>query len=201
MGRSVAWESVFIIPSADGRNVHQLRFFMPNGNEVSMCAHAAIGAAWFLGSKSSGSQIFLSTQDGLLSATATDAGARIFLHSRLSESSPLDAADRAACASACSLSIEDLCGDELPNLTSSVARPKTLIAIRTADRLHSATPVIATKDRTDDDITGWLQLCDRLGSTGLYLYHLSKDHGENDADEMLRAGSVIEARQFPRSSG
>ena len=65
-------------------------------------------------------------------------------------------------------------------LNSSVARPKTLIPVKSADLLHAATgPQNATK---------FQQMCESIDSTGLYLY---------DSSTM----NNIECRQFPKSSG
>ena len=163
---------------------------MPNGDEVSMCAHAAIGAAWLLGRNtkvSPSSQMLLETTDGVIHALATEDSARIVLRVDLIESSELTDAQRTECAEACGLDVSDFC-ENLPCLKASIARPKTLLPIRSVDRLHAAS-------RWDVQVDGnskWLQLCDRLGSTGLYLYHIQTKEGKE---------REIEARQFPRSSG
>lgn len=66
-------------------------------------------------------------------------------------------------------------------LNSSVARPKTLIPVKSADRLHAANaPTNATK---------FQKMCESIDSTGLYLY--------DSASTM----NNIECRQFPKSSG
>jgi PhzF family phenazine biosynthesis protein len=65
-------------------------------------------------------------------------------------------------------------------LNSSVARPKTLIPVKSADRLHSATP--------PENATKFQQMCESIESTGLYLYDSSST-------------TNIECRQFPKSSG
>ncbi len=65
-------------------------------------------------------------------------------------------------------------------LNSSVARPKTLIPIKSVDRLHAATaPTNAPK---------FQEMCESIDSTGLYLY---------DSSSTMN----IECRQFPKSSG
>eukprot|EP00984_Skeletonema_dohrnii_P032862 scaffold27784_cov155-Skeletonema_dohrnii-CCMP3373.AAC.2 len=71
--------------------------------------------------------------------------------------------------------------DAMPTfLNSSVARPKTLIPVKSVDRLHAATaPTNATK---------FQQMCESIDSTGLYLY---------DSSSTMN----IECRQFPKSSG
>ena len=66
-------------------------------------------------------------------------------------------------------------------LNSSVARSKTLIPVKSAERLHAAT---APKDATK-----FQQMCESIDSTGLYLYDSSSTMNN------------IECRQFPKSSG
>lgn len=63
---------------------------------------------------------------------------------------------------------------------SSVARPKTLIPVKSADRLHSAT--------APENAAKFQQMCESIESTGLYLYDSSST-------------TKIECRQFPKSSG
>jgi PhzF family phenazine biosynthesis protein len=79
------------------------------------------------------------------------------------------------------LNDDDIDNDAVSTLrNSSVARPKTLIPVKSADRLHSATaPKNATK---------FQQMCESIESTGLYLYDSSST-------------TNIECRQFPKSSG
>ena len=65
-------------------------------------------------------------------------------------------------------------------LNSSVARSKTLIPVKSADRLHAATAPTNT--------TKFQKMCESIDSTGLYLY---------DSSSTMN----IECRQFPKSSG
>ena len=65
-------------------------------------------------------------------------------------------------------------------LNSSVARPKTLIPVKSAHRLHAAT--------APTNPTRFQQMCESIDSTGLYLYDSSST-------------TNIECRQFPKSSG
>lgn len=66
---------------------------------------------------------------------------------------------------------------------SSVARPKTLVYVSSAETLHRAQP--------PSDAESFREGCDAIHSTGLYLYC---PMGEAD-------GSEWECRQFPRASG
>lgn len=77
-------------------------------------------------------------------------------------------------------------------LNSSVARTKTLIPIASIERLHAAT--------APRDPIKFRQMCDSIGSTGIYLYSTFAK------DEMEKAKSsggdlALECRQFPRFSG
>ena len=65
-------------------------------------------------------------------------------------------------------------------INSSVARPKkTLIPVRTVERLHAAT--------APRDAEAFRRLCDSLDTSGVYLYSACRGR--------------LECRQFPRSSG
>ncbi len=79
------------------------------------------------------------------------------------------------------LNVDDIDHDAKTTfLNSSVARSKTLIPVKSADRLHAATaPTNATK---------FQKMCESIDSTGLYLY---------DSSSTMN----IECRQFPKSSG
>ena len=53
LAKSCAWESIIIEPHNDSSETQVFRFFMPSGEEVSFCGHAAIGASAFVSNKKS----------------------------------------------------------------------------------------------------------------------------------------------------
>jgi len=91
---------------------------------------------------------------------------------------PRPADDRAALLDVLGISAEALAGRPIRNATTS--RTKTLVPLADVAVLDALTPRFeAVRD-----------LCDRLGSTGLYPYAVSN-----------AAERTFDARQFPRSSG
>jgi len=189
-------------PCQEDSTVSQFSFFMPSGEEVSFCAHAAIGACSFLANETAvmsadGSPLmqhskhnehvvtFIAAQERQKKYNALVRGreAELFMECEHYES----ACDKYG--STLSHFLEEIGlneddiddNDAMPTfLNSSVARPKTLIPVKSADRLHAATaPTNATK---------FQQMCESIDSTGLYLY---------DSSSTMN----IECRQFPKSSG
>lgn len=109
-------------------------------------------------------------------------------YSNLYESSCLDEEYISGLLRDVGLSNADCCEASKLNLphgiNSSVARNKTLVAVDSVQRLHAASnPTNAGQFRT---------LCDRINSTGLYLYSKL---------EVLSGADAYECRQFPRASG
>ena len=83
------------------------------------------------------------------------------------------------------------------DFNSSVARPKTLVPVQDVRTLHLAT------DPTDP--AAFRTLCDRAGTTGLYLY-APVNTSASAASASASAAAVpptatFECRQFPRASG
>ena len=160
-----------------------------------MCAHVAIGASWLLGAgpaASSPKNLLLETTEGELRATLVDGGAKIEMPAMLTEHGDLNSAQRAETLRMVGLDLHDASDDSsFPFLTTSVARPKTLVPLRSEVELHRATPAA--------DPNTFVDLCARLGSTGLYLY-TPKSSDQKDLST-YGAPSIFEARQFPTNSG
>ena len=222
LSKSCDWESIVIGDhSSEGNIIPSFHFHMPSGEEVSFCAHAAIGGCSLLA--------LLRHTEGL----GADWPARGELLSELiaADSRPIgtskckftagmdpsriyDATIRDGCDVTMDMDVtheenncnpESLMGDflgeiglgleDLPSrgkspdwptfVNSSVARHKTLIPIKTTGRLHAAT--------APNDPERFREMCDFIGSTGVYLYST-----ENDPDKVPVR---FECRQFPRASG
>ena len=77
------------------------------------------------------------------------------------------------------------------DVNSSVARPKTLVPVQDVRTLHLAT------DPTDPG--AFRTLCDRAGTTGLYLY--APVNTSASAAAAVPPTATFECRQFPRASG
>ena len=212
-----------------------LAFHLPTGDEVEFCAHAALGAAAVLAGEgraqragmeaaaaADGAAVVIelvSMADGRRhSATVQPSGeAELRLSASSHEEGPiLDAAITAELREAVGLappggttggaaeaddgSASSASGPaaSLPaDVNSSVARPKTLVPVQDVRTLHLAT------DPTDPG--AFRTLCDRAGTTGLYLY-APVNTSASAASAAAAAAAVpptatFECRQFPRASG
>ena len=183
------WESVVVEPN------HHLSFFMPSGEEVSFCAHAAMGAAWALvddndknSSSSKNEEIQFQTKALPTQTARVDKAAQtvwLQLESVYSDS-PVHHDDDDDNDSAIKSILKQIRVDPDPQWlirNASVARPKTLIRLESEEAVHAAQPP------TDPDL--FRESCDRIGSTGIYLY----------APKATNNNNSYECRQFPRASG
>lgn len=194
---------------------------MPSGEEVSFCAHAAVGACSFLANKayiinseaedeSSTQQqqqqiynddreendlviTFIAAQEKNKKYHANVRGSEAELvmdcehyESKCNPPESSNSSNLSDFLKEIGLHENDIDSDAISTtfINSSVARPKTLIPLKPAHRVHAATPPhIATK---------FQQMCESIGSTGLYLY---------DSSASLAKNEVIECRQYPQKSG
>lgn len=217
LAQTCHWESIVIeqkSESSDGPPP-TFHFYMPSGEEVSFCGHAAVGACSFLANKKSiisheknlrsypmlssvATVPFLSAADGMrYDAKVTGNEVELKMDIRHEETE-------------CACSLEDILSeiglgrDDIPPksekdglswptfMNSSVARPKTLIPVRTIERLHSALP--------PQNASKFKDMCDSIDSTGVYLY---SSFTKSEVESAVASGKNIafECRQFPRSSG
>eukprot|EP00873_Tetraselmis_striata_P005464 jgi/Tetstr1/425728/TSEL_016148.t1 len=190
------WESAFIQRGLAGQP-GRMRFHVPSGSAMDMCAHAALGASVLLadfgaGKGSRTATVTFQAADGSEAVTA-----------KVSERE--DGSWRASLALAATSHVEfklDAGGSEallavlaqlglsegqlalgLPLLNSGVmGRAKTLVPLTLTEAVHSA------QAPADPDV--FRELCDRMDSTGIYLHSpICKDLLD------------FECRQFPRASG
>ena len=228
LSRSCDWESIVIEnsgcgdQSSEGR-IPSFHFYMPSGEEVSFCAHAAIGGCSLLAllRHTEGRAADWRARSELLSELiATDSEADLG-PSKCQFTAGMDPSctynatirngrevtmdmdvthEEETCnpdsllgefLSELGLGLEDVPargggGSDWPTfVNSSVARHKTLIPIRSAGRLHAASaPADPEKFR---------EMCDSIGSTGVYIYSAGDDPDDLPAH--------FECRQFPRASG
>ncbi|KAJ5619053.1 hypothetical protein N7510_003037 [Penicillium lagena] len=161
-----------------------LRYWVPN-HEMEMCGHATVGAIWVM------------DRLGLLPATDT---LRISTRSGVVEAQVLKGEDGspAVRVSQPAGSVEDLPSDQVLDIASCLgitegdlapsykvqngrtSRTKTLIPLKSREILEWLNP--------NPDFVR--EICEKIDSTGLYPYAVL------DAQDQL-----VEARQFPRSSG
>jgi trans-2,3-dihydro-3-hydroxyanthranilate isomerase len=197
LARTCDWESVVVDVSE-----RRLSFYMPNGDPVPFCAHAAMGGASVLGDRSRDGTVTFSVDrvsEGV-NGVAMDPKYTALLHSP-GDVVSLDVSDlflfeKVAHPPALQRILRDcfgLSGSDLiepptygrprhPTFGNATVfgRPKTLVFVNSLERLQTVRvpPVGPT----------FVASCDALASTGIYLY-CPVENGR------------FECRQFPRSSG
>ena len=174
-------ESGFVFPAASRDADYAFRFFVPR-HEMEMCGHATIGALWLMATKGlvNREAVRIETRAGPVTGfVARSAGE---LKAEITQPAG-KVIDLSAEASADVLTTLGLTGSDLLDLpiqNAVTSRVKTLVPVRSVDRLNA---IFSDMARTE-------ACCERIGSTGLYPYAIG-DLGER----------VFEARQFPKSSG
>lgn len=172
------YESGFVFPAGDKEQADfQFRFFVPN-HEMEMCGHATIGALWALrdqGSIAAGNYR-IETLSGLVEADVPEDGP-ISISQPEGRVEKLAAGDRAKVLEVLRIAEGDLVEQRILNAATS--RVKTLVPLASLKRLHSITP----------DFSRIKEVCESIGSTGLYPFAYNETIGQ------------FSARQFPRASG
>lgn len=194
LAQKCEWESVVVAKT----HTPTLFFYMPSGEQVSFCAHAAMGAAAIInqklgiGNRLENDSISLDFQTGegdhnqvlISSSSDGNATAELKMKKELQESQvDFDIVSKLLNEVGLDVDQDVIRNGNDPFLNSSVARYKTLIPIVSMEKLHSAT------NPKDPDL--FRDLCDAIDSTGIYLYSKVQSSHNNQ----------YEARQFPRASG
>ena len=182
---SYGHESGFVLPSPPGSDCDfEFRFWVPN-HEMSMCGHATVGAVWLLDQlgRLRRDHVTISTKSGRVEARIRrPAGQDVLVEvsQPAGHVEPLPDADqaRADILQVLGIGADDLA--PLPIQNARTSRVKTLVPLKSVPILDGLKP----------DFGKIEQLCARIESTGLYPYAISD-----------RESQVVDARQFPRSSG
>ncbi|MNI41639.1 putative isomerase YddE [compost metagenome] len=159
------------------------RFWVPN-HEMEMCGHATVGAVWLLDQLGMLPQDHLSiwTLSGPVEAQVIrDEGdaVQVEITQPKGHVETLSASDiEAEILSVLGISSNELA--PLPIQNAATSRTKTLIPLKS----------VAVLDGLKPDYRRVEQLCERIGSTGLYPYA-----------PLDLATRQFDARQFPKSSG
>lgn len=168
-------ESSFVVPTVREDHLCRLRFFVP-GHEMEMCGHATVGTLWAL--RQWGLWTTPCTRVQTLSGSVDvewDATRnRAWISQPAVKTSVLPEEQCRAIASVLRID-SDLAG--LPMINASTSRVKTLIRL----------PDVAALNALSPDFAAMRDLCEAIGSTGLYPYALTDDGAS--------------ARQFPKASG
>lgn len=185
VARSFGHESGFVFPPPPGSDCDfEFRFWVPN-HEMSMCGHATVGALWLLDrlKRLPGDDLSIWTKSGRVDArigNRTEHGAAVEISQPTGNVVPLADADKSRADIVEILGIRPNDLASLPIQNASTSRVKTLVPLNS----------VAVLDRLSPDFTRIEELCGRIGSTGLYPYAVFD-----------RDAQIVDARQFPRSSG
>jgi PhzF family phenazine biosynthesis protein len=171
-------ESAFVFPPEVAGNTLRLRYFVP-GHEMEMCGHATVGALWALRQWGiwEEDEARVETPSGVVHGRWDAAVGQAWISQPAVTVQALDDAALPAIAKALRVEMATLA-----MVNASTSRVKTLIAM----------PDVATLDALTPDFSAMEALCGRIGSTGLYPYAI---------ESVSAQGSVVHARQFPKSSG
>lgn len=176
-------EAAFVLPPPKGSGCDfRLRFFVPN-HEMEMCGHATLGAVWLLDrlGRLPHDEIAIATLSGPVRARVERVGtkdARVEISQPKGRVEALPGAEDSTAAILSVLKITDGELAPLPILNAATSRVKTLIPLKNSTVLDGLTP----------DFEHIAQVCERIGSTGLYPFAVS-------------GAGQFDARQFPKASG
>ena len=208
LSQTCDWESVMV-----DRHRRQLAFYMPTGEQVSFCAHAAMGGAMQLVSgdddddaddRDTSVKFFVPAQtNNTNNDKKDDVAYEATLHDQdivsLQMTSPWTETPitypptlRRVLRDCFGLEASDL-SSSLPTMCNvSIARPKTVVRVRSLEALQQIKVPPVHND-------SFRQACDALdASTGIYLYTKLLNAKDDDDDEATKS---FECRQFPRASG
>lgn len=184
VARDYGHECGFVFAAPPGSDFDfALRFWVPN-HEMEMCGHATVGALWLLDQLGMlhKDRLALWTLSGRVDARITHAGTpqiQVEISQPKGQVETLsDPRVEAEILSVLGITSNELA--PLPIQNASTSRVKTLVALKSVALLDSLKP----------DFRRMEQLCERIGSTGLYPYAASDLEGRQ-----------FDARQFPKSSG
>ena len=172
LAQECEWESVMVS--------NEFSFYMPSGEEVNFCAHAAMGAAYCAARNDSSDSIIFQTKSGQQAATIEDSMVGLHMRSAFSQEPIADQHVLRRLIDMIQVNEEAISMSMPSYCNASVTRPKTLLNVKSAKALHAA--------QAPPDPVAFRRACDAIHSTGLYLYSLLRNN-------------EYECRQFPRASG
>jgi len=183
VARRYGHESGFV-RSAPAGSDHDFdfRFWVPN-HEMEMCGHATVGAVWMLDrlGRLTSDRVRIATRSGRVDARVDGSGTdavQVAITQPRGTTDVLDDTSIDAILDVLGIRADDL--GPFPVHNAHTSRVKTAIPVRDCAVLDGLAP----------DTTRVEELCERLGSTGLYPYAAAD-----------LADQVFDARQFPKSSG
>ncbi len=182
VARDSGRESAFVLSAPNDDYDFSLRFWVPK-HEMEMCGHATIGALWLLASKDmlTADEARINTLSGPVQGFVSriaDGSPKIEITQPAGDVQSLDIEATDNVLSILGLSSDDVL--DLPIQNAVTSRIKTLVPVKSVERLNSLNP----------NPSAVKSLCEGIGSTGLYPYAAHS-----------KGLPTFEARQFPRDSG
>jgi len=179
-------ESSFVLPAPKGSDVDfELRFFVPE-HEMEMCGHATVGTAWVMHSlgMTDKKEVKFVTKSGTVRTRREEANDQSLVFVSQPKGTVEAIQNEALVAEILSvLGINSTqLGGPWPVQNACTSRLKTMVPLKNVEILNNLQP----------DFTRVKDICEKLGSTGLYPYTIVPGT-ENPVQ--------IEARQFPKASG
>ncbi|WP_221621881.1 PhzF family phenazine biosynthesis isomerase [Variovorax sp. KBW07] len=173
-------ESVFVLKPSTPAHRLRMRYFVPK-HEMEMCGHATVGALWLLHRRGEwdGTPIAIETLSGTVTGRRVDGTVQIS-QPRATVQAVTQQPLVEEIAQCLGINVGQIAG---PVLNAATSRVKTLVRLADTAQLHALRVDFARVE----------SLCERLGSTGLYPYALSRDEADKPG--------TVSARQFPKSSG
>ena len=177
-------ESAFVLPVEKTSGVDfQLRFFVPE-HEMEMCGHATVGTAYVMHDlrRTHREELKFMTMSGPVSTRRSDREGRTFVSVSQPKGKVTTLSDATLIAEL--LSVLNIDASQLgpwPIQNASTSRVKTVIPLKSVEVLNTL----------QTDFSRVQDICDKLGSTGLYPY----------AIRLAGQALEVEARQFPKASG
>jgi len=206
LAKTCPWESV-MIQNINHAFVHpEIAFYLPSGQSISYCAHAAMGAVAYIAQSkniSCGQIEYKCCSGGIdddnnqqIQIAFVDSNTVTLITKKQLIEESVDEAIVKKLIDLVGLSKSNIITSaDVPSiLNASVSRSKTLVMIENSYILHAATG--------PSDAILFRDLCDSIQSTGLYLYS-SVDTSSKQINDDVNVVSTLcyECRQFPRSSG
>jgi PhzF family phenazine biosynthesis protein len=185
VARTWGLESSFISPAPNGSDCDfTFRFWVPN-HEMTMCGHATVGAVWLLYmlGRLPRDQVSIWTRSGRVDAQVSrrnSVGVWVEITQPKGKITPIPDSNRSEADILKVLGITSNDLADLPIQNACTSRVKTLVPVKS----------VAVLDGLRPDFSKMEELCERIGSTGLYPYA--------PAD---LTNQVFDARQFPKSCG
>lgn len=179
LARSCEWESVLIQRDTITNN-SIFKFFVPSGNEMSFCAHAAMGAAYAIRGDAA-TTIPFSTSDGSSQTARIEDDGTVFLNLNRVSYGETNISLLHAESLMDQVGLEMMHVMNLPINAAIAGRPKTLIQV--------PLDILQAEARNPSSPKSFKDNCFMAHeSSGLYLF------AQDDND-------VLECRQFPNASG